>query len=104
MIARVWHGYTDPANADAYESLLQNEILPGIEKDHHSQAQLFRRNLPRQDEVEFITICYFDSLDDIRAFAGEDYEQCVVLPQARKLLKRFDERSQHYEVKRALRL
>ena len=30
--------------------------------------------------------------------AGEDYEQAVVEPEARALLSRFDERSEHYEV------
>jgi hypothetical protein len=100
MIARVWHGYTTPENADAYERLLQSEILPGIEKAHKYGAHLFRRDLPQQDEVEFITICYFDSLDDVRAFAGEDYEVPVIVPRARALLKHFDQRSQHFEIKR----
>jgi hypothetical protein len=42
---------------------------------------------------------WFDSLDAVRAFAGEEYEVAVVPPKARALLSRFDERSQHYEVK-----
>lgn len=100
MIARVWHGYTTPDNADAYEQLLQTEILPGIEKAHKHGAHLFRRDLPQQNEVEFITICYFDSLGEVRAFAGEDYERPVILPRAHMLLKRFDQRSQHYDIKR----
>lgn len=102
MIARIWHGFTTPENADAYERLLQTQILPGIEREHNSKTQFFRREIPKQNEVEFITICYFDSIDEIRSFAGEDYERCVVIPEARKLLKRFDERSQHFEVKRQL--
>ena len=100
MIARVWHGYTTPENAGSYEQLLQNEILPEIEKAHKYGAHLFRRNLPQQNEVEFITICYFESLDEVRAFAGEDYELPVIVPRARALLKRFDQCSQHYEIKR----
>ena len=59
--------------------------------------QLLRRSVG--DEVEFITIMRFDSIDAIRMFAGDDYEACVVPPSARKVLKRFDERSQHYEIK-----
>ena len=59
--------------------------------------QLFRRNIG--DEEEFITIMWFDSLEAVRTFAGEDYELAVVPPKARALLSRFDERSQHYEVK-----
>jgi antibiotic biosynthesis monooxygenase (ABM) superfamily enzyme len=100
MISRIWHGYTTPENADAYEALLKSEIFVGI-KDRriagYQGIQLFRRNAG--EEVEFITIMWFDTLDSVKAFAGEDYEAAVVLPQARALLKRFDARSQHYEVR-----
>jgi hypothetical protein len=51
------------------------------------------------DEVEFITVTWFVSLEAVRVFAGDDYEACVVPPKARAILKRFDERSQHYEVR-----
>jgi antibiotic biosynthesis monooxygenase (ABM) superfamily enzyme len=95
-----WHGYTRPANADAYEALLRDEIITGIEDrsiDGFREIQLFRRNLT--DEVEFITVMWFDSLDAVRAFAGEDHEASVMPPAARELLARFDELSQHYEVR-----
>lgn len=96
MIARIWHGWTAPANADAYENLLRTKILPGIKQAHDCKGiHLFRRTAG--NEVEFITLLFFDSLDVIRKFAGEDYEVAVVPPEARKLLARFDERSQHYE-------
>jgi len=52
-----------------------------------------------ENEVEFITILQFDSLEAVRAFAGENYELAVVPPKARALLSRFDEKSQHYEIK-----
>lgn len=47
--------------------------------------------------MEFIVITIFDSLDAVKQFAGDDYEVAVILPPARKLLSRFDERSAHYE-------
>jgi antibiotic biosynthesis monooxygenase (ABM) superfamily enzyme len=100
MISRIWHGYTQPGNADAYEALLRDEIITSIEDrsiDGFREIQVFRRNLG--DEVEFITLMWFDSLDTVRAFAGEDHEASWVPPAARKLLARFDERSQHYEVR-----
>lgn len=103
MISRIWHGYTTRANADAYESLLKEEIFIGI-RDRHipgfREIQLFRRNL--EEEVEFITVMWFDTLDDVRLFAGEDYALAVVPPKARLILKRFDDRSQHYEVRERL--
>jgi hypothetical protein len=103
MISRIWHGYTTPANADAYETLLKEEIFTGIRGrriEGFREIQLFRRNLGA--EVEFITIMWFDSLDAVQTFAGPDYEACVVPPKARAILSRFDQRSQHYEVRERL--
>jgi hypothetical protein len=100
MISRVWHGWTTPSNADAYESLLKSEIFIGIQGrqiDGYRGIHLFRRNVG--SEVEFVTVMWFESLEAVRVFAGEDYEVAVVPPKARALLSRFDERSQHYEVK-----
>jgi heme-degrading monooxygenase HmoA len=104
MIGRIWHGYTNRENADKYESLLKEEIFVGIRGRNiqgFQEIQLFRRDL--NDEVEFITIMWFDSIESVRIFAGEDYEVAVVPPKARELLSRFDERSQHYEVRERLK-
>jgi hypothetical protein len=104
MISRIWHGWTTSANADAYESLLKSEIFIGIQNRRiagYRGIQLFRRNL--NDEVEFVTVMWFDAINAIRAFAGEDYEVAVVPPKARELLLRFDARSQHYEVRAELK-
>jgi heme-degrading monooxygenase HmoA len=100
MISRIWHGWTTPQNADAYEALLRDEIFHGIvgrEINGFRRIELFRASL--NDEVEFITVMWFDDLAAIKAFAGDDYEAAVVPPEARVLLKRFDVRSQHYEVR-----
>ena len=100
MISRIWYGWTKPENADAYESLLKNEIFPGIQSRRiagYRGIHLLRRNL--EVEAEFITIMWFDSIEDVKAFAGEDYEVAVVPPKARSLLSRFDSHSQHYEVR-----
>ena len=100
MISRVWHGWTTPADADAYEKLLKSEILIGIKGRRiagYRGVHLFRRSLG--EEVEFVTVMWFDSVEAVRAFAGEDCEVAVVPPKTRALLSRFDARSQHYEVK-----
>jgi hypothetical protein len=100
MIARVWRGWTKPQNADAYETLLQKEIFPGIRERHIAGLlgiELLRRNL--HGKVEFMTIMTLRSMEDVRSFAGSDYEKAVVPPKARALLDRFDERSQHYEIR-----
>ncbi len=100
MICRIWHGWTAPGDAEAYEALLKSEILTGIRDRRiagYRGIQLLRRS--PGDEVEFVTIMWFDSLEAVRTFAGEDYEKAVVPPKARRLLSRFDERSQHYDVR-----
>jgi antibiotic biosynthesis monooxygenase (ABM) superfamily enzyme len=99
MISRIWHGWTVPANADAYEALLKSEIFTGIQSRNipgYRGIHLLSRDVG--DEVEFITIMWFDSLEAVRIFAGEDYEAAVVPPKARALLAHFDARSQHYTV------
>jgi heme-degrading monooxygenase HmoA len=99
MIARIWHGWTTPQNADKYEALLKEEIFVGIQDRRirgFKSIQLLLREV--NGEVEFITIMMFESLDAVREFAGEEYEQAVVPEKARKLLSRFDERSQHYAI------
>ncbi len=100
MISRIWHGWTTPSNADAYEKLLREEIFAGIVSRKVAgfrRIELFRA--PVGEEVEFVTVMWFNTLDAIKAFAGEDYEAAVVPPKARAVLKRFDERSRHYEVR-----
>ena len=99
MISRVWYGWTSRENADAYEALLRTEIfrdiasrsIPGYRGIH-----LLRRDV--KDEVEFVTIMWFESLDAVKMFAGDNYETAAVPPKARQLLSRFDSRSAHYQV------
>lgn len=100
MIARLWHGWTFPENADMYEALLKHEIFVGIRERRirgFRDIELMRRGVG--GEVEFVTVMWFDSLDAVREFAGDDYERAVVPESARAVLSRFDERSQHYDVR-----
>ncbi len=101
MIARIWNGWTTAANATAYENLLRQEIFPGIAAkrvDGYRRIELFRRTLDGGD-VEFTTIMWFDSLDAVKRFAGDDYERAYVPEKARQVLTRFDARSRHFEVR-----
>ena len=100
MVGRIWHGWTTPENADVYEKLLKTEIFSGIAAKNvggYKGIQLFRR--ASGDEVEFVTIMWFESWEAVKEFAGEDYEHAYVPPKAREVLKRFDDRSQHYEIR-----
>jgi heme-degrading monooxygenase HmoA len=100
MISRTWHGWTTPENADTYENLLKAEILPGIASkivSGYRGVQLFRG--PSGSEIEFMTVMWFDSSEDITQFAGEDYEKAYVPPKARNVLSRHEEIAQHYEIR-----
>jgi len=97
-IKRIWHGWTSPENADPYQELLHREIFPGIEAKEingYRSVELFRRDL--QDEVEFVTIMTFDSLQDVKKLQGKDYEKSYVPDAARKLLSRWDKVAVHYQ-------
>jgi heme-degrading monooxygenase HmoA len=99
MIIRIWHGYAAPENANAYETITKNETFANIRKRNipgFQEIQLYRRD--GSMEVEFITIMWFDSLESVRAYAGENYEKAVVLPRTQAYLSRFDEITRHYEV------
>jgi antibiotic biosynthesis monooxygenase (ABM) superfamily enzyme len=103
MVLRMWHGWTIPSNADAYEALLKEEIFVGIgdrKIPGYRGIRLLRRAMG--SEVEFVTIMTFDDIEAVRQFAGQDYEAAVVPPKARALLARFDQRSQHYELRAEL--
>jgi antibiotic biosynthesis monooxygenase (ABM) superfamily enzyme len=98
-VKRIWHGWTTPENADIYERLLREEVSVGIEAMKIAGLRRFEMmRRPQVDEVEFVTIMEFDDIDAVKAFVDGDYEACYVPEAARRVLKRFDERSQHYDL------
>ncbi|MFC2082413.1 antibiotic biosynthesis monooxygenase [Candidatus Bipolaricaulota bacterium] len=97
-IKRIWHGWTTPKNADTYQRLLHEEVFPGIEAKKipgYRKIELLRRGVG--DEVEFITIMTFDSLQNVIDFQGPDYTRCYVPEAAQRVLKRWDKASTHYD-------
>jgi heme-degrading monooxygenase HmoA len=97
VIARLWRGWTSRENAEPYERFLREQMFPSMHRvPGFLGVELLRRD--SGDEVAFVTISRFESFDAVRAFAGEDYEHAVIEPEARALLARADERSEHFEV------
>ena len=99
MICRIWRGWTTEENAPRYEAIVRGEVIPGIEERHipgFISIDLARRRV--EDGFEFVTIMWFEDLDAIRAFMGDDYDVAHVPERARAVLSRFDDRSAHYEV------
>ena len=98
MIARHWRGWTKPANANAYERLLRDNVLPGLERiEGYRGGYVLRNDGP--DEAEFVVMNLFESLEAVRQFAGPDYDVPVFEPQARRLLSRVEPIARHYEVR-----
>ena len=96
MNARIWHGWTKPANANAYEKLLRDEIFPSIAArniEGYRGAELFVRE--DANEVEFVTLLRFDSMDAVAEFAGLDASKPVIFPKAEALITRM-EQARHY--------
>ena len=99
MICRQWRGWTTPENAAAYEAIVRGDVIPGIEARNipgFRHIDLMRRDL--DDEVEFQTLMWFDDLDSIRAFIGEDCAVSHVPPAVQAVLVRYDRRAAHYEI------
>src|SRR2546423_7183242 len=97
MIARIWHGWTTPENAKAYEGMLRDEIFPSIAARKikgYRGAELFMHE--SDDEVEFVTLMRFDSMEAVKGFAGADESKPVIYPTAESLLTRRDESSNHH--------
>ena len=96
MITRLWRGWTAPEHANAYHRFLLNELFPAMGSiPGFLGADVMRRR--DGDEVAFVTLTRFDSLDAIRAFAGEDYEMPVLEPQALALVSHYEDRAEHFE-------
>jgi antibiotic biosynthesis monooxygenase (ABM) superfamily enzyme len=98
-VCRVWRGWTTPENADAYERVVRGEVIPGIEARRIAgfrHIDLMKREAG--GDVEFQTLMWFDNLDAIKAFVGEDHTVSHVPAAARAVLSRFDQRAAHYEV------
>ncbi|HEX5425968.1 MAG TPA: hypothetical protein VFW94_20635 [Candidatus Acidoferrales bacterium] len=100
MICRMWRGWTLAANADAYDSYLKNELFPHVKGELGARGyrgfHLLRND--RGNEVEFVTMLWFDSLDAVKGFAGSRYETPVISEKAHKLLSHYSERCEHYDL------
>jgi hypothetical protein len=110
MIARVWRGWTAHQNSDAFEAVLRTESIPSIlAKNVAGLREVRVLRLERLGETEFITMLLFDDMDAVRALVlargncEEDYERSIVSQRARELLRRWDFKVEHYEVKEVAR-
>ena len=98
-VKRIWHGWTSIENADIYQNLLHDEVIPGIEAKNipgFLSIEVLRKDF--DNEVEFVTIMTFESLQSVIDFQGEDYERAYVPDSAKKVLEKWDQTAAHYEI------
>lgn len=99
MIARIWHGWTTRANADAFQHLWLTEVVPAVE--HRHIAGLMQIDVLRRDcgeEVEFTSLLLLDTIDAVRRYVGDDFTVAQIPADARALLLRSDEHVTHHDV------
>jgi len=97
MIARIWHGRVPTSKAPAYREFTNRTAIP----DYQSvQGNLSVHILEREegDITHFITLTFWEDLDSIRAFAGDDVERAKYYPEDKDYLLEFEPKVVHYEV------
>jgi heme-degrading monooxygenase HmoA len=100
MICRLWRGWTKDSDADKYDRYLRDELFPRVEREltQRGYRGYHVLRLKRAQQVEFVTMVWFESLDAVKAFAGDDYEIPVISERARGLLTRYAKRCEHYDL------
>lgn len=97
MIARIWRGRTSLAKADDYEKFLKDMAYPDYGGVKGNRGWLLqRRALP--DSVEFMFVSFWDSMDALRAYAGDDPEKPKYYPEDRAALLELPESVEHFDV------
>ncbi len=98
MIARHWRGWAKIEDADGYESLLKEKMLPGMRGIRgYSGGYVLRKD--SLVESEFVVVNLFDSLEALKNFAGPDYSIPKFEPEAKQFLSRIEPFATHYEVR-----
>ncbi|MGH2970436.1 MAG: antibiotic biosynthesis monooxygenase family protein [Solirubrobacteraceae bacterium] len=97
MIARTWRGAVAREDSDAYAEYMQDTGVAGyVNVPGNRGVWMLRRDLG--DRTEFVMFTLWESLDAIKAFAGEDYETAVFYPEDDRYLIERDLTSSHFEV------
>src|SRR5688572_24566475 len=97
MIARMWHGVTEAAKADDYLEYLMKTGIPGYRSTKGNlEAYVLRRI--ENDKAHFWTLSFWESLEAIKTFAGEDYERARYYPEDKEFLLEFEPTVQHFEL------
>lgn len=97
MIARTWRGATKLKDADAYVEYLRRTGFAEFRKIEGNRGALGLRRL-WPDRAEFVVVSFWDSVEAIRRFAGEELDRAVFYPEDDRFLSERDQHVAHYEV------
>ena len=101
MIARIWHGRTKAQDFEAYTQFLKERAIPDYQNTRGFVRLIFLRQL-NGNEGHFKLITFWENLNVVKNFAGEDYEKAKYYPEDKNYLLEFEEKVEHYEVFAAL--
>jgi heme-degrading monooxygenase HmoA len=97
MIARIWRGQATAEKAGDYQRHFTTHVAPHLtELAGHRGAYLLRRE--DKGEVEFLAVTLWESIESIRAFAGQNPDVAIVEPEGRAALSSFDDFARHYDI------
>ena len=97
MIARIWRGAVRKADRDAYAEYMRGTGVAGYaETPGNRGVWMLRRNL--DDRTEFLMFTLWDSLDSVKAFAGEHYDRAVFYPEDDAFLVERETFARHWEL------
>jgi heme-degrading monooxygenase HmoA len=97
MIARIWHGKTKASKAGDYRDFLIARAIPDYQSITGNLGVHILRCL-EGDEAHFITLTFWENVEVIKAFAGEDIEKAKYYPEDKNFLLEFEPKITHYEV------
>jgi heme-degrading monooxygenase HmoA len=97
MIARTWAGAVRRRDGDAYaEYMRRTGVAAYTATPGNRGVWMLRRDA--DDRAEFVMFTLWDSLESVKAFAGDDYEAAVFYPEDERFLVERDLRAKHYDV------
>jgi heme-degrading monooxygenase HmoA len=97
MIARMWRGSAIRERADDYVKHLQQSVVPEL-RQINGFKEVYLLRLDSSEDVEFVVLTLWESMEAIRKFAGENPEVAVVAPAARVLFREYDAEVNHFEI------
>lgn len=101
MLARIWRGRTPKSKSAEYlEYVKQTGVKEYRETPGNRAVMILTRD--QSDQTEFLVFTLWDSLDSIRAFAGEDVEAAKYYPEDAEFLLHFEPKVEHYHVPTAV--